>query len=97
MEGIGTSDLISKRKKERRIIIRNPEVLKAVIFCDSHYATDKETRKNVSGLVATLGGTLLMCSSNTQRTITLSSKYEDYEALSACLQEVNFSKYYLKK
>ena len=29
--------------------------MKAVIFYDSNYATDKETIKSVSGLVATLG------------------------------------------
>ena len=45
-----------KGEKIIGIIIRKPKVLKAVMFCDSNYATDKETRKTVSGLVATLGG-----------------------------------------
>ena len=64
--------------------------MKAVIFCDSNYATDKGTRKSVSGLVATLGGTLLTCPSNTQRTVILSRTEAYYVALSECTQEVNF-------
>ena len=48
-----------KGKETKGIIIRNPKVMKLVIFCDSNYATDKDTRKSVSGLVATLEGTLL--------------------------------------
>ena len=62
-----------KGKEPKCIIIRNPKVLKPVMFCDYNYATDKDTRKSVSGLVATFGGTLLTCLSKTQRTVTLSS------------------------
>ena len=50
-----------KGKDTKGIIIRNPKVLKAVMFCDSNYATDREKIKIVRGLVATLGGTLLIC------------------------------------
>ena len=50
-----------KVKETKFIIIRNPKVLKALMFCDSNCATEKETRKSVSGLVVTLGGTLLIC------------------------------------
>ena len=42
------------------------------MLCDYNYATDKETRDNVSGIVTTLEGNLLTCLSNTQRAITLS-------------------------
>ena len=62
-----------KVKETKGIITRNTKVLKEVMFCDSNYTTDKETRKSVSGLVATLGGTLLMYLSKNQRTVTLSS------------------------
>ena len=79
-----------KGKQTKGVIIRKPKVLKEVMFCDSNYATDKETRKSVSGLVATLGGKLLTCSSKTQRTVTLSSTEAEYVALSACAQEVKF-------
>ena len=50
-----------KGKETKGTIIRKPKVLKVVIFCDYNYATEKETRNSVSGLVATLGGTLLRC------------------------------------
>ena len=58
------------------------------MFCDSNYATEKDTRKSVSGLFDTLGGTLLTCLSKTQKTVTLSSTEAEYVALSACEHEV---------
>ena len=64
--------------------------MKAVMFCDSNYSTDKEKIKSVSGLVAKLGGPLITCSSKTQRYETLSSTEAEYVALSVCTQEVNF-------
>ena len=79
-----------KGKETKVIVIRKPKVQKAFMFCESNYATDKETRKSVSGLVDTLGGTLLTCSSKTQRTVTLISTEAEYVALSTCAQEVKF-------
>ena len=63
--------------------------MKAVMFCDLNYATDKETQKSVSGLVATLGGTLLTSLSKNQRTVALIRTETKYVELSACAQEVN--------
>ena len=62
-----------KVKDTKVIIIRKPKFMKAVMFYDSNYVTDKETRKSVSGLVTTLEGTLLTCTPKTQRTAALSS------------------------
>ena len=59
------------------------------MFCYSNYATDKETRKSVSGLVGTLVGKLLTCFSKTQRTVMLSGTKSEYVALSAYAQEAN--------
>ena len=50
-----------KYKDTKGIIIRKPKIMRDVMFCDSKYATDKDTIKSVSGLVTTLGGTLLIC------------------------------------
>ena len=60
-----------KGKYNKGIVIRNPKVIKYVMFCDSNYATEKETRKSVSRLVTTLGGKPLTFYSYTQRTVTL--------------------------
>ena len=90
LEVIGTFIGYIKGKETKGIITRKPMVLKAVMFSNSNYATDKETRKSVSGLVDTLGGTLLTCSSKTQRTVTLISTEAEYVALSTCAQEVKF-------
>ena len=73
-----------KGKYIKGIVIKQPEVLKAFIFCYSNYATDKDTRKSVSGTVAALGETILTCSLETQRTVTLISKEAEYAALSEC-------------
>ena len=63
-----------KGKKTKVIIIRKPKVLKVVMFSDSNYVTDKETKNISRGTVFTLVGTLPTCSSKTRRTVTLSSK-----------------------
>ena len=43
-----------KYKDSKVIVIRNPKVLKAVMFCDYNNATDKERIKSVSDLVTTI-------------------------------------------
>ena len=58
------------------------------MFCDSNYATGKETIKSVDVLVDTLGGKLLIFFSKTLRNIKLSSIEAEYVAVSACAQEV---------
>ena len=79
-----------KGKETKRIFNRNPKVIKTVMFGDYNYATDKETRKSVIGLVSTLVGTLITCQSKDQRTVTLSSTYVENVELLACAQEVKF-------
>ena len=59
-----------KAKNTKDIIFRNPRVLKAVMFCDFNYVTNKETRKSVSGKIYKIGVTLLTCSLKIYRTIT---------------------------
>ena len=61
---------------------------KLVMFRDSNYTTDREIRNIVSGLVDTLGRTLLTCLSKAQRNVTLSSREAEYVALSTFAQEV---------
>ena len=79
-----------KGKETKGIIIRNHKVLKEVMLCYSNYASDKETINSLSGLVDTLGGKLLTCSSKIHSTVALSNTESEYVALSECSQEVNF-------
>ena len=50
-----------KGKETKGIFNKNTKVIKTVMFCDSNYAKDKDTRKSVIGLVTKLGGSLLTC------------------------------------
>ena len=72
---------IKKGKKKKGIIIIKHKGLNLVMFCDSSYATKKETRISVSGLVEILRGILLTCLSKTQSTITLISIEAEYVEL----------------
>ena len=86
-----------KGKNKEGIIIRKPKVLKAVMFWDSNYATDKETINIVINLAATLGLSLLTCSLETHRTVTLRSIETEYMVLLVCAQEVKFVKMLLRR
>ena len=79
-----------KGKYIKGIFIRESKVLKDVMFCDYSYTPDKVTRNSVSGLVTTLGSTLLTRSSKTQRTVTVSITEAECVALSACAKEVKY-------
>ena len=77
-----------KGEETKFITVRKPKVPKAVMLFDSNYATNKETRKSVSGLVSKLGGTIIMCYLKTQGMITISSTEAEYVSLLACAQEM---------
>jgi hypothetical protein len=57
---------------------------------DSNYATDKEDRKSVSGLLHTIGGVLINWMSRTQAFVTLSSTKAELGAQVTGVQEVVF-------
>eukprot|EP00980_Cylindrotheca_fusiformis_P021891 scaffold8736_cov95-Cylindrotheca_fusiformis.AAC.1 len=67
-----------------------PNDLKIYAYVDSNYATNKETRKSVTGFVVTIGGCLVSYSSKTQPSVTLSSTEAEYIAASMCATEVKF-------
>ena len=60
------------------------------MFWDYIYATDKEKRKSVRGLVNTLGETLMLCSSNTHKTVALISTEAEYVAPFKYIKELKF-------
>ena len=65
------------------------------MFCDSNYATYKDTIKSVSGFVATIGGTLLTFLSKTDSNFTLRSTEAEFMALSEFSKEVKFVSMFL--
>ena len=75
-------------KVELRLI--KPRDLKVYAFVDSNYATNKETRKSVTGYFVTIGGCLVSAASKTQPSVTLSSTEAEYIAASMCATEIKF-------
>ena len=79
-----------KGKKLHGLIMLRPECLTVINYCDASYTTDKDSRRSVSGMVCTLGGLVVNCSSRTQKTCTLSSTESEYVALGECGQDLKF-------
>ena len=75
-----------KVKETTVIIIRKPKVLKYVMFFYYNHATNKYKRKGVSGLVSTIGGTILTCSSKTKRKVVLIITQTEYMVIFSCSQ-----------
>ena len=79
-----------KSKDFYGIVLRKPESLKAIDFCDANYATNVDDRKSVSGSLNTVGGMVTGWGSKTQHTQSLSSCESEYISLSHCTQDVIF-------
>lgn len=67
-----------------------PKDMDIVAFVDSDYATDKETRKSVTGYLVLVGGCLVSWTSKGQPSVTLSSTEAEYVAASICATEIKF-------
>ena len=70
--------------------MRKPKSLKVEAFVDSNFATNKESRKSVTGYVLTIGGCIVGWSSKTQPSVTLSSTEAEYVAASMCATEIKY-------
>ena len=55
------------------LCLMKPRDLKVYAYVDSNYATNKDTRKSVTGYIVTIGGCLVSAASKTQPSVTLSS------------------------
>ena len=86
-----------KTRKGRSLTFRAPKELVPVSYCDSNYATDPNDRKSVSGMIHTIGGTIVNWASKKQSTVTLSSTEAEYIALSDCSKEIKFEWMLLKE
>ena len=79
-----------KGKELHGLVMMKPECLTAINYCDASYATDKDLRRSVSGMICTLGGLVVNWSSRTLKTCTLSSTESEYVALGECGQDLKF-------
>ncbi len=70
--------------------LREPLNLKVYAWVDSNFATNKETRKSVTGFFVTVGGGLCVFSSKLQPSVTLSSTEAEYYAASTCATDIKF-------
>ena len=86
-----------KGRKNKYLTFRAPSVLTPISYCDSNYATDPDDRKSISGMIHTIGGTIVNWSSKKQATVTLSSTEAEYIALSDCSKETKFEWMLLKE
>ena len=83
--------LIGYIKKARlRLKIRKPVDLRIRGFSDSNYATNKDTRRSVTGYILTLGGALLTARSVSQRSTSLSSCESEYVAASTAAVDIKY-------
>ena len=59
-------------------------------YCDANYASNRDTRKSVSGFAIYFMGALVSWKSKTQQCVTMSSTESEYVAMSMCVMEMDF-------
>jgi hypothetical protein len=72
------------------LCLMKPHDMKVYAYVDSNYATNKDTRKSVTGYIVTIGGCLISAALKTQPSVTLSSTEAEYVAASMCATEIKF-------
>ena len=82
---------LKENEENIKLTYRKPKELRMVSSVDSNYATDKESRRSVSGNLHTMGGMITNWLCNTQSNVTLSVTEAEYQSMSKGLQEVLFS------
>ena len=104
MERASTNDLSALMKmikyvletKERGLKMRPIQNVKNIFtvlgYCDSDYATDRDTRKSVTGYIVYLNGVPVSWRSRSQRAVTLSTAESEYYAISEICSEIIFIK-----
>jgi hypothetical protein len=88
---------LKRHRKLVKLTYRKPKDLRVLSNVDSNYATDKETRRSVSGAIHTIGGTIVNWMSKTQQSVTLSSTEAEYVSLATGACEVKFIQQLLKE
>ena len=82
--------VIDTRDKVMSLEPTKEERGKIVAYSDSNWASDRDTRRSVSGNVIYFGGALVSWRSKSQPCTTLSSSEAEYVALSACICDMQY-------
>ena len=69
---------------------KDDELQEVYGYCDSDYASDKETRDSISGLCVFVMGCLVLWKSRGQKNVTLSWAKAEYVAISELRAELLF-------
>jgi hypothetical protein len=86
-----------KSKTDHKLIMRKPEELRTISYCDSSYGDCKDTRKSTMGEVHTLGGAITSWRSQRQKTVSQSSSEAEYVTLSEAAKEQKFTQMLLRE
>jgi len=78
--------------KDKALVLKPTSVYDGMIvgYSDSNYASNKDTRKSVSGFAIYFNGVLVSWKSKAQQCVTLSSTEAEYVAMSLCVMEMEF-------
>jgi hypothetical protein len=88
---------LKRHRKLVKLTFQKPRDLRVLSNVDSNYATDKETRRSVSGAIHTIEGTIVNWILKTQQLVTLSSTEAEYVSLTTGACEVKFIQQLLKE
>ena len=86
----GMDYVIATRDLQLRLEPSDVEKGEIVAYSDSNWASDKDSRKSVSGNVIYYSGALVSWKSKAQHCVTLSSCEAEYMALSQCICDVEY-------
>jgi hypothetical protein len=88
---------LKSKEDNIKLTHRKPKELQMVSSVDSDHATDKESRRSMSGNLHTVGGMIANWLCDSQSSVTLSTTEAEHHLVSKGLQEVSFSKMLIRE
>ena len=81
---------LKANKNDIKLTYKRPKSWELLVAVDSNYAANTDDRRSITGVLVTIGGTLVSWTSKPQGTVSLSSTEAEYQALCFATQEVRF-------